>query len=188
MDAETNTTGGILRVMERRVSCRSFRPDSVDEKILHEVVEAARLAPSACNRQPWRLAVVRNDGLKKRIVEEGFLPGLHMEWALQAPVLIILGMERAIVTHVLGVAVSGIDYPWIDIGIAGEHIVLAAAERRLGTCWIGWIRAVALRRVVGWKRSIRPAAVIALGYPSPENVRPPPAARRMPAERFVTWW
>jgi nitroreductase len=49
-------------------------------------------------------------------------------------------MERSFVTHRLAASVSGVDYPWVDIGIAGEHLVLAATELGLGTCWIGWIR------------------------------------------------
>src|ERR1017187_5271991 len=71
-----------------------------------------------------------------QIVEEGFLPGIKMTWAIDAPVHVVIGMERSFVTHRLAASVSGVDYPWVDIGIAGEHLVLAATELGLGTCWI----------------------------------------------------
>lgn len=179
--------GSVMEVIGRRVSCRAYRADPIPEETLRSVLEAARLAPSACNRQPWRFAVARGASTRRRIVEEGFLPGLGMDWALDAPVHVILGMERSIVTHVLGASVSGVDYPWIDIGIAGEHLVLAATEAGLGTCWIGWIRYAPLRRIAGWKRTVRPVAVLTLGWPLKPGSRPPPAERRVPFDDLVTW-
>ena len=83
-------------------------------------------------------------------------------------------------THKLGASVSGVNYPWVDIGIAGEYLVLAAAELGLGTCWIGWIRAKAVRRSVGWPSSVKPAAVITVGYarPNGRTAEPPPVVRQ----------
>jgi nitroreductase len=170
-----------------RSSCRAYRPDPVPDDALRQLLEAARLAPSACNRQPWRFAAVREAALRRRVVEEGFLPGLGMRWALDAPVLIVLGMETSFVTHGLGAAVAGVDYPWLDLGIAGEHLVLAATALGLGTCWIGWIRPRRLRALVGWPRAIRPAAVLTLGYPREPAPPPDPAARRKPLDELVTW-
>lgn len=187
MSERTPGAGAVMEVIGRRVSCRAYRTDPVPEETLRRVLEAARLAPSACNRQPWRFAVARGVAARRRIVEEGFLPGLGMNWALDAPVHIILGMERSIVTHVLGASVSGVDYPWIDLGIAGEHLVLAATEAGLGSCWIGWIQNAPLRRIAGWKRSIRPVAVLTLGWPLNPGSRPPPAERRLPFDDLVTW-
>lgn len=123
----------------RRVSCRAYQPTPVSQAQLMQILEAARLAPSACNQQPWRFVVVRVLDLRRRIVEEGFLPGIKMTWAIDAPVHVVIGMERSFVTHRIAASVSGVNYPWVDIGIAGEHLVLAATELRLGTCWIGWI-------------------------------------------------
>ena len=72
--------------ISRRVSCRAYRSDPVAQDHLLTILEAARLAPSACNQQPWRFAVVQDLGLRRRIVEEGFLPGINMDWAIEAPV------------------------------------------------------------------------------------------------------
>src|ERR1017187_9654068 len=126
----------VMEVIARRTSCRAYRPDPVPEQHLNQILEAARLAPSACNLQPWRFAVVREANTRRRIVEEALLPGINMTWALDAPVHVVIGMETSFLTHRLGASVSGVQYPWVDIGIAGEHLVLAATELGLGTCWI----------------------------------------------------
>jgi nitroreductase len=72
-----------------------------------------------------------------------------MTWAIDAPVHVVIGKERSLATHRLAASVSGVDYPWVDIGIAGEHLVLAAAELGLGSCCSGWIRPRVVARIVG---------------------------------------
>ena len=172
----------------RRVSCRAYQPTPVPQALVMQILEAARLAPSACNQQPWRFAVVRDLDLRRRIVEEGFLPGINMTWAIDAPVHVVIGMERSLVTHRLAASVSGVNYPWVDIGIAGEHLVLAATELGLGTCWIGWIKPRAIGRMVGWPRSVKPVVVITVGYPSEAETGKLPACRRKPLNEIVRWF
>lgn len=172
----------------RRVSCRAYQSKPVPPEEVLQILEAARLAPSACNRQPWRFAVVRDPVLQRRIVEDGFLPGIRMTWALDAPVHIVIGMARSLVTHRLAASVSGVDYPWVDIGITGEHLVLAATELGLGTCWIGWIKPRVVRRIVGWPGSVKPVVVITVGYPDAEaDAGRLPADRRRPLDEIVRW-
>ena len=181
-------TGMTVRdAIARRVSCRAYQPTPVPQAQLMHILEAARLAPSACNQQPWRFAVVRDLDLRRRIVEEGFLPGIKMTWAIDAPVHVVIGMERSFVTHRLAASVSGVDYPWVDIGIAGEHLVLAATELGLGTCWIGWIKPRAIARIVGWPRSVKPVVVITVGYPSEVETEKLPASRRKSLDEIVSW-
>jgi len=155
-----------LDLVQARYSCRAYRTDPIPPEQVELCLEAARLAPSACNKQPWRFAVVTDTEKRQEIVRDGFLGGLPMKWALSAPVLVVIGMERSVITHRVATALSKVDYPWIDIGIAGEHLVLQATELGLGTCWIGWINPKRLRRIVGWPRTITPAAVITLGRPA----------------------
>jgi len=112
--------------------------------------------------------------------------GLSMRWAAEAPVLIVLGMQRSVAVHRLAALFSRVDYPWIDLGIAGEHLVLQATALGLGTCWIGWIRPRRLRSLVGWPHSIRPAAVITLGWPADTDAPPPRTPRKDMAE-LATW-
>jgi nitroreductase len=171
----------------RRTSCRAYQTTPVPEPHLMQILEAARLAPSACNQQPWRFAVVRNPDLRKRIVEEGFLPGIKMTWAIEAPVHVVIGMERSFVTHRFAASVSGVNYPWVDIGIAGEHLVLAATALGLGTCWIGWIKPRAVARIVGWPASVKPVVVITVGYASDSDTTVAPASRRKPLAELAQW-
>jgi nitroreductase len=110
-----------------------------------------------------------------------------MTWALDAPVHVVIGMERSFLTHRLAASVSGVDYPWVDIGIAGEHLVLAATELGLGTCWIGWIRPRVLARIVGWRTSVKPAVVITVGHPCEPEAGCPPASRRKALDEIVRW-
>ncbi len=177
----------VTNVISGRVSCREYRTTPVPEDHLQKILEAARLAPSACNLQPWRFAVVRSPDLRRRIVEEGFLPGIKMTWAIDAPVHVVIGMERSLIAHRLAASVSGVDYPWVDIGIAGEHLVLAATELGLGTCWIGWIKPRVLAKIVGWPRSVKPVVVITVGYPNDAEAGPLPTSRRKPLTALVKW-
>lgn len=178
----------VEEVIARRVSCRAYRPDPVPRDLLLRVLDAARLAPSACNRQPWRFAVVQDAALRRRIVEEGFLPGLGMRWALDAPVIVAIGMELSLFTHRVAASVSGVDYPWVDIGIAGEHLVLAATECGLGTCWIGWIKPAVVREIVGWPSSVKPVAVVPVGFPdTAQEGGKRPAERRKALDELTRW-
>lgn len=185
---DTKETDSVLMTLiATRLSCRAYKTDPVPRDAIVQVLEAARLAPSACNKQPWRFAVIENPDVRRNIVEKGFLPGIKMTWALDAPVMIAIGMELSPITHKLGASVSGVDYPWVNIGIAGEHLVLAATERGLGTCWIGWIKPPVVQQAVGWPGSVKPAVIITLGYPRDGVTRPLPAARRKSLDALTRW-
>ncbi len=148
------------------------------------MLETARLAPSACNRQPWRFAVVLRPDLREAIATRGLLPGMSAGWVAEAPVLVVLGLRRAVVTHRLAPLFSGVDYPLLDLGIAGEHLVLQATAEGLGTCWIGWIRPEVIRKLVGWPASIKPAIVFTVGWPRQEAAPPDSPAGGMPHNRL----
>ena len=120
-------------------------------------------------------------------MEEGFLPGIKMTWAIEATVQVVIGMERSFLTHRIAASVSGVNYPWVDIGIAGEHLVLAATELGLGTCWIGWIRPRVVAKIVGWPASIKPVVVITVGYACDGDKGIPPSTRRKPLAELVQW-
>ena len=186
-DEAPGTGGNVMRTISRRVSCRAYKSDPVQRECVLRILEAARLAPSACNQQPWRFAVARDPDIRRRIVEEGFLPGIKMPWALDAPVLIVIGMETSFLTHRAGALISGVNYPWIDIGIAGEHLVLAATELGLGTCWIGWIRPRTVRKIVKWPGSVKPVAVITVGHPFESEEKIPAPDRRKGLNELVKW-
>lgn len=148
------------------------------------MLEAAHLAPSACNKQPWRFAVATDKALRMRLINAAFLTGIPMAWATNAGAIIALGMEKSAITHRIAPLVSGIDYPLLDLGIAGEHLVLQAEELGLGTCWIGWIKPKVVRRIVGWPRSIEPVGLITVGWPVSADRKTRP---RLSPEETTLW-
>lgn len=173
-----------LELVRQRTSCRSYRPEPVPREALEQMLEAARLAPSACNRQPWRFAVVTDRAVRTMLIKEAFLPGIRMDWAEQAGAMIALGMKRSPVTHQIATRISGVDYPLLDLGIAGEHLVLQAEELGYGTCWIGWIRPKAVRRIIGWPRTVEAVGLITVGRPAGGERQPRP---RLTPEEIAVW-
>jgi nitroreductase len=168
----------------RRTSCRSYRTDPVPEEHIRAMLEAGRVAPSACNKQPWRFAVVRDKDSRRQLVDDAFLPGFSMKWAHDAPVIFALGFERSLVTHRVASRLSGVDYALMDLGIAGEHIVLQATELGLGTCWIGWIRPKVVEKIVGWPGGIHARALITVGWPGDTDMARRP---RLDLSDIATW-
>ena len=129
-----------LSLTKKRVSCRNYLEKDVPEEIINYCLEAARHAPSACNKQPWKFIIVKNNNLREQICTKALLPGIPMPWLKEAPVIVVLCAETSLITHTLAPVISKVQYHLIDIGIAGEHFVLAAEAKNLGTCWIGWFK------------------------------------------------
>lgn len=175
---------GFGSLVTARFSCRAYRTDTVPREAVEQILDAARLAPSACNQQPWRFAVATEDALRAQLLDEGLLPGLGMTWAANAPVILVLGMKKSLITHRVAPLLSKVEYPLLDLGIAGEHAILQATELGLGTCWIGWIRPKEVRRIVGWPADILPQALITVGWPASRPQRPSP---RLSLDELVTW-
>lgn len=171
-------------MVKQRTSCRSYEPRPVPRESLELMLEAARLAPSACNKQPWRFAVVEAEETRMRLIHEAFLAGIPMTWAEDAGAIIALGMEKSAFTHTIAPKISGVDYPLLDLGIAGEHLVLQAEELGLGTCWIGWIKPKEIRKIVDWPRRIEPVGLITVGWPvsGDRKIRP-----RLAPEMITKW-
>ncbi len=144
-------------VIARRYSVRGFKPDLVEEDKLLRVLEAARLAPTACNRQPFRFIVLRTAGRERemrRIYDRA--------WFAQAPLVIC---ACAMPTKAW-VRRDGRNYADIDVAIAMDHLVLAATDLGLGTCWIAAFDIDALREILHLPRDAEPIALTPLGYPS----------------------
>jgi nitroreductase len=173
-----------IELVKHRTSCRSYEPRPVPKEHLELMLNAARLAPSACNKQPWRFAVVQDETLRMRLINESFLTGISMKWAENASVIIALGMEKSTVTHRIAPKISGVDYPLLDLGIAGEHLVLQAEELGLGTCWVGWIKPKEVRKIIGWPRTVEAVSLITVGWPVDDARKTRP---RLPAEEITTW-
>jgi nitroreductase len=173
-----------IELVKHRTSCRSYLPKPVPREYLELMLEAARLAPSACNKQPWRFTVVEDEAARMRLINNAFLTGIPMKWAVDAGAIIALGMEKSAITHKIAPKISGVDYPLLDLGIAGEHLVLQAEELGLGSCWIGWIKPKAVRKIVGWPRSIEPVGLLSVGWPAAMERKTRP---RLELEEIVKW-
>ena len=155
-----------LELVNRRKSCRRYLNKPVPKESIERCLEAARLAPSACNSQPWQFVVVTDEALKNKLVEES-LSGMYavFSFAKKAPVVFAVIRDRSRYISQLAGALRGVEYSLIDIGIAGEHFILQATEEGLGTCWIGWFNEKAVKKVLGIHKSEKIDALIILGYP-----------------------
>lgn len=157
---------------------RRYDPDRpVGDEHLVAILEAARLAPSASNAQPWRFVIVRDPAVKARFVEEAFSGIYQASRRIGAPVYLALcGVHGAV--DVASRAAGHASYTLTDCGIAGEHAVLAATELGLGTCWIGMFDRRRARRVLGIPAGIDLVSVIALGWPAEASRAEPPVKHR----------
>lgn len=174
----------LLSLIRRRGSCRRYDPDRpVPEDFVSSMAEAARLAPSACNSQPWRLVAVRDPGTRKRICEEGLGGIVANRFAADAPLLFVLCADLSPHHARMGEAVKGISYHQMDCGIAGEHLVLRAEELGLGSCWIGWFRQGSIRRILGIPARVKILSLISVGYPS--NKAEPTERKRRPLQQIL---
>lgn len=169
-------------ILAARRSVRAYRDTPVEDEKLRQVLAAGRIAPSACNNQPWRFAVVTEPALKQRLAEKA-LGGIAVPnpWAVQAPVIIVACSQTKLLTHSLAERLQGTQFHLIDIGIAMEHMVLKAVELDLGTCYIGWFNAREVRRVLNLPSAWKPECLLTLGYP----VEWPKPTPRKPMEEIV---
>lgn len=150
-----------LTIAKTRQSCRSYdetRP--VEEEKLQAVLEAVRLAPSACNGQPYHLTVCRGE-TAKAVAAATTGVGLN-KFAKQAPILIVLSEESYVKSAALGAKLKGNDYRSLDIGIAAAYLTAEAAAQGLGTCILGWFDDEKIRKLCDLKSPVR--LVITLGY------------------------
>jgi nitroreductase len=161
-----------LDLVWKRQSTRAYISRKVDREKIDRCIEAARLAPSACNSQPWSFIVVDDPQTKAQLDTAAF-SGVYgaVSAAKQAPVMIVVVTEHANYTARLGGFFRKIQYSLIDIGIACEHLVLQAAEEGLGTCWIGWFNEKKLKKVLNLPRSTKVDVLITIGYAADNTVR-----------------
>lgn len=172
----------VFEVIKKRRSIRKYQQIPVENEKIIKIVEAARLAPSASNRQPWRFVAVSDKNLNQKIAKEAL--GIMNKWALSAPLLIVgCTFKSSIITHYLGEAISRINYHLIDVSIAMEHIVLTAEELGLSTCWIGWFNGRKIKKILDIPLTWNVAAVLTVGYADPQfNPKP---QKRFPLEKIL---
>ena len=155
----------ILALIKTRRSIRKYLDKKVERQKILQCIEAARLAPSADNVQPWRFIVIDETELKNRFVKQAF-SGIYLpsRFAAKAPVIIVILAKLDIITNRIGKQIQGIHYYFIDIGIAGEHLALQAHELGLGTCWIGWFSPKKTRKILNIPKNYKIVSLMSLGY------------------------
>lgn len=154
-----------MTVAMGRYSCRDYTSDkAVEEEKLYAVLEAGRLAPSACNGQPYSFTVCKGETAKAVAAATAGV-GIN-RFAASAPVLIVISEEAYVKSAALGARYKGNDYRSIDIGIAAAYITAEAAAQGLGSCILGWFDDEKIRKLCGIDKPVR--LVITLGYPKDE--------------------
>ncbi len=161
-------------LIQERYSVRAYKPDPVEDEKLQKVLEAARLAPTAANRQPFQLIVIHTQGR-----EDEFYDVYGKAWFVEPPLLVCAcGLpERGWTRR------DGKSYVDVDVAIVMDHLILAAANEGLGTCWVGAFDPHAARRVLGLPEEVEPIAFTPLGYPADE----PGPKRRKPLGELVRY-
>ena len=158
-----------MEIAHNRQSVRGYDEARVVEREkLDAILEAARLAPSACNGQPYHFTVVKGD-LAKEVAKATQGMGMN-KFASQAPVLIVISEMPYVKSAAMGAKVKNNDYRSIDIGITTAYLTAEAAAQGLGTCILGWFDDDKIRKLCGIEYPVR--LVITVGYPKDETVRP----------------
>ncbi len=146
----------VFTAINERRSIRHYKPDPVQDEKLQKVLEAARLAPSAGNRQPWKFIVVKDEVRRRALAGAAN----NQSFVAKAPVVIAACAVQT--DHVM--ANGQYCYP-IDVAIAVDHMTLAAVEEGLGTCWIGAFSEPEVKRILQIPDQVRVIALLPLGYP-----------------------
>ncbi len=166
-------------LIRRRYSVRAYRPDPVPDELLLQVLEAGRLAPTAANRQPFRIIVIHTAGREAELQRV-----YYREWFTQAPLVLCV---CAVLSEAWTRArFDGKSYADVDAAIVMDHLVLAAADVGLGTCWVAAFDPAAARQVLGLPDGVEPVAFTPLGYPAD---LPAPKERKPLADlvRYERW-
>lgn len=161
-----------LELVKKRQSVRKYSDKPVSKDVLERCLEAARLAPSACNSQPWSFIVVDSPELKNRVAEAAF-SGIYSSnsFAKSAPVLVVVITEHSKFIASLGGYFRGTRYNLIDVGVAAEHFVLQAAEEGLGTCWLGFFNEKAVKKILNIPKEKKVDIILSVGYPVDDKIR-----------------
>ncbi|MBE6792660.1 MAG: nitroreductase [Ruminococcaceae bacterium] len=170
-----------LEIANARQSCRRYDPArAVEQEKLDAVLEAARLAPSACNGQPYHITVCTGDA-RETVAKATMGMGMN-KFAADAPVLLVLSEAPYVKSAALGAKVKKNDYRSMDIGIVAAYITAEAAAQELGSCMLGWFDDDKIRKACGLDSPVR--LVITLGYAAADD--PLRTKKRKERDELVT--
>jgi nitroreductase len=175
----------LLNLINQRQSQRTYSNRPVEKGKLQRCIEAARLAPSACNAQPWKFIIIDDPELKNAIADQTSkkLVGMN-HFTKQAPVHVAIVRERANFTSGLGQVLKDKEYPLIDIGIATAHFCLQATAEGLSTCIIGWFNEKKVKELLYIPKNKRLELIITAGYAPEGEIR---TKRRKTTEEILSY-
>ena len=162
----------VSEAIKTRRSVRSYQEKEVEKEKLNKVLEAARLAPSASNRQEWKFIVVKDKETKEKLA----IAASDQTFIAEAPIILV-----ACATESQSIMLCGQPRYTVDVSIAMSFIILQARELGLGTCWIGAFEEPSVKEILGIPNHIRVVAITPLGYPAQD----PPARPRKKLEQIV---
>ena len=171
-----------LALAQSRQSDRAYEKRPVEREKLERILQAACLAPSACNAQPWKFVVVDDPELSVKVGRATAGLGMN-KFAKDAPVHILLVEESMNITSFLGAKIKDKYFPLIDIGIAAAHITLAAESEGLGSCILGWFDEKEIKKLTGIPAGKRLLLDITIGYAA----KPKRKKSRKPMEKVVSF-
>lgn len=163
-------------LIRQRYSVRAYKPNPVPDELLAQVLEAGRLAPTAANKQPFRIIVIHTKGREPELRRI-----YHRDWFTQAPLILCVCTVRAEAWK--RAMYDGKSHADVDATIVMDHMVLAAADLGLGTCWIAAFDPAAAREVLGLPSEVEPVLFTPLGYPA-DQAKP---KERRPLEELVRY-
>jgi len=167
-----------IKLAKKRYSCRDYKPEPIEEEKLMTVLEAARVAPSACNLQPWRFIVIREKNNLEKVCST-----YKREWIKTAPAIIIVcgdheeSWKRS----------DHKDHCDIDVSIAIDHITLQAAELDLATCWVCNFDTMKCAELFELPSQLEPVALIPIGYPNDSKSAERHDNDRKTIDKIISW-
>jgi len=164
-----------IDLAKKRYSVRNYKNLPVEKEKILQVIEAARIAPSAVNFQPWHFIVVTSEEMKSKIAET-----YSRDWFRKAPAIIVVCGDHSSSWK----RNDGKDHCDIDVAIAVEHMTLAAADMGLGTCWVCAFDAAKCHQVLDLPENLEVIALLPIGYPADDEV---PQKKRKSINEIVSW-
>lgn len=169
-----------------RQSTRKYSSKQVPKESLLKCLEAARMAPSASNSQPWKFIIVDDPELKEAVAKTTYDSVLSFnKFVNQAPVMVVITLEKEKAVTRIGRAVKKKEWRLMDVGIAAEHFCLQAEELGLGTCMIGWFYEQKAKDLLKIPEDTSIALMLSVGYP-PEGYRIRKKSRK-PLEEIISY-
>lgn len=172
-----------LELAAARQSDRAYEPGRViGREVLERILEAGRLAPSACNGQPWHFTVVTDPQLLVEVGRATSSLGMN-RFVKDASALVLITLEPTNITSKLGCGIKDKDFPIMDLGIASAYMTLAAEDEGIGSCILGWFDEKKIKELVGIPQKKRLMLIISLGY----NLKPKRKKIRKDFDKVVSF-